>query len=59
MTSVTERISLLQVKYLQFGFGYGETVLNTYFSHRPSSFPAAITDNFTGGHFVKISARSL
>lgn len=59
MTSVTESNSLLQVKYLQFGCGDGAAVLNTCFSHRPSSFPAAITCNFTGGHFENISARFL
>ena len=59
MTSVTESISLLQVKHLQFCCGDGATVLNTCFSHCPSSFSMAITGNFTGRHFVKFCTRSL
>jgi len=59
MTSVTEWNILLQVNYLHFGCEDGTAVLNTCFSYRPSYFPAAITGNFTGGHFVKICIRSL
>ena len=58
MTSVTEWNIQLQVNYLQFGCADETTILNTCFSHRPSSFPAAITGNFTGGHLMKICTRS-
>lgn len=63
MTSVTEWNILLLVKRLHLIpavrlWGRNNRI-KYWFSHRHSSFPAAITETSIGGHFVKICTRSL